>query len=276
MNDVFWLDVGSGRPLVLLHGGFVDHGMWQAQIPEFARRYRVIAPDARGHGRSANATEPYRLTDDLAALLRHLRTGPAVLVGVSMGASVAVETALEHPELVSALVITGAGTGEPYFTDPWTVQRMTTWHAAMAAGDLEASVEGFMEFVAGPHRGLDDCDPEVVRRLRHMARRTMAKHTADEPDLLVPVRDTWERVGKIDVPVLAVNGALDSPDHIGMAERVASAVADGRTVTVDGAAHYPNMERPDVYHQIVMDFLERVSAKGTVRGTASSGSSDRW
>ncbi|MFG3442306.1 alpha/beta fold hydrolase [Nonomuraea sp. NPDC047897] len=255
MNDVFWLDTGTGRPIVLLHGGFVDHGMWQAQIPELAERHRVIAPDARGHGRSANSTEPYRLTDDLAALLRHLRTGPAVLVGVSMGASVAVETALEHPELVGAVVITGAGTGEPYFTDPWTVEHMTTWHSAMASGDLEASVEGFMAFVAGPHRTLDDCDPEVVSRLRRMARETMAKHTADEPNLLVPVADAWGRLAKIDVPVLAVNGALDSPDHIDMAERVASTVANGRTITIDRAAHYPNMERPDAYNEILTDFL---------------------
>lgn len=255
MNDLFWLDAGTGRPVVLLHGGFVDHGMWEAQIPELAARHRVIAPDARGHGRSANATEPYRLADDLAALLRHLGTGPAVLVGVSMGASVAVETALEHPELVGAVVITGAGTGEPYFTDPWTVQHMTTWHSAMAAGDLEASVEGFLAFVAGPHRTLDDCDPGVVDRLRRMARKTMSKHAAGEPNLLVPVRDTWDRVARIDVPVLAVNGALDSPDHIGMAERVASAVAGGRATSIHGAAHYPNMERPDAYNKILADFL---------------------
>ncbi|WP_425569467.1 alpha/beta fold hydrolase [Nonomuraea salmonea] len=83
--------------------------MWNDQISALSDRYRVIAYDARGHGRSANATGPYRLTDDLAALLRHLGTGPAVLVGVSMGAGLAVDTALEHPELVSALVATGGG-----------------------------------------------------------------------------------------------------------------------------------------------------------------------
>ncbi|MDF2705065.1 alpha/beta hydrolase [Nonomuraea muscovyensis] len=255
MNDLFWLDIGSGRPLVLLHGGFLDHGMWDDQVPVFASRYRVIAPDARGHGRSANASEPYRLTDDLAALLRHLDTGPAVLVGVSMGASVAIDTALEHPELVSAVVVSGAGTSEPYFTDPWTTRAMTAWHSAMAAGDLDASVEGFVALSAGPHRSLDELDPVVVSRLRRMARSTMAKHTAGEPNLLVPVRDTWERVAKIDVPVLAVNGALDSPDHIGMAERLVSTVADGRARSVEGAAHHPNMERPNVYNEILADFL---------------------
>ncbi|MER5619444.1 alpha/beta hydrolase [Streptosporangium sp. NPDC002544] len=258
MNDLFWLDTGTGRPLVLLHGGFVDHGMWGDQIPVFASRYRVIAPDARGHGRSANATESFRLTDDLAELLRHLGTGPAILVGVSMGASVAVDTALEHPELVSAVVVSGAGTSEPYFTDPWTTQAMAVWHSAMAAGDLDASVEGFMLFAAGPHRTLDDLDPEVVSRLRRMARGTMSKHTGDEPNLLVPVRDTWDRVARIDVPVLAVNGAIDSPDHIGMAERLVRTVADGRAISVDGSAHYPNMERPDIFNEILEDFLRTV------------------
>ncbi|GAA3687266.1 alpha/beta hydrolase [Nonomuraea antimicrobica] len=259
MKDLFWLDTGTGRPLVLLHGGFVDHRMWDAQIPILASRYRVIAPDARGHGRSANPTGPYRLTDDLAALLRHLDTGPAVLAGVSMGAGVAVDTALEHPELVAAVVVSGAGTSQPSFSDPWTTQALATWHAAMAAGDLDASVEGFMLFAAGPYRTLDDLDPEFAGRLRRLARDTMSKHTVGEPQHLVPVLDTWERIAKIDVPVLAVNGALDSPDHLTMAERLARTVADGRTVSIDGTAHYPNMERPDRFNDLLEDFLRSLS-----------------
>ncbi|MER5646351.1 alpha/beta hydrolase [Streptosporangium sp. NPDC002524] len=255
MSDLFWREAGSGPPLVLLHGGFLGHGMWDAQIPAFAPYHHVIAPDARGHGRSPNATEPFRHTDDLAALLRHLGTGPAVLVGVSMGAAVAVDTALEHPELVRALVVSGAGTGEPYFTDPWTTRSLATWTSAMAAGDLVASIEAFTLFAAGPYRTLDEVDPDVVRRLRRMAAETMGKHTADEPDWLVPVRDTWARAAEIDVPVLAVHGAVDSPDHIGMAGRLAETVAHGRAVSVGDAAHYPNMERPGVFNEILADFL---------------------
>ncbi|UWP85108.1 alpha/beta fold hydrolase [Dactylosporangium fulvum] len=255
MKDLFWLDTGAGRPLVLLHGGFLDHAMWDDQVPAFAPHHRVIAPDARGHGRSANATAPFRSADDVAGLLRHLDTGPAVLVGVSMGAATAVDTALEHPELVSAVVVSGAGTSEPYFADPWLTRTQAAWHAAMAAGDLDASVEAFTLLATGPHRSLDDLDPEVVGRLRAMARSTMSKHSAGEPNWLVPVTDTWARISKIDVPVLAVNGAIDSPDHIGMAERLAAAVPGGSTATVDGTGHYPNMERPDAYNNVLADFL---------------------
>ncbi|GGR86919.1 hydrolase [Streptomyces aureoverticillatus] len=258
MNDLFWLDTGTGRPLVLLHGGFLDHRMWDDQIPAFAGRYRVIAPDARGHGRSANATEPFRHTDDLAALLRHLSTGPAVLVGLSMGGSIAVDTALEHPELVSAVVVSGAGTAEPYFTDPWTTRTWTAWQTAMAAGDLDAAVEAFTLFAAGPHRTLDDLNPEVVGRLREMTRSTLSKHTPDEPDLRIPIHDSWNRAAKIDVPVLAINGAIDSPDHLGMAERLTNTVANGSTTSIDATAHYPNMERPDAFNKALEDFLRTV------------------
>ena len=259
MSDLFWLDAGTGSPVVLLHGGFLDHRMWDDQIPALAQRHRVIAPDARGHGRSANAAQPFRAVDDLAALLRSLDTGPAVLVGVSMGAGTAVDTALEYPELVSALVVTGAGTSEPYFTDPWTTAALAGWQAAMAAGDLAASVDAFVLLAAGPHRTLDDLDPDVVGRLRTMARDTMSKHHRDEPNWLVPVADTWARAAAIQVPVLALNGGMDSPDHIGMAERLAGTVADGRVATVDGTGHYPNMERPAAFDEILDDFLRSVS-----------------
>lgn len=93
--DVAWLDTNDGRfayhdagtgdPVILLHGGFLDHRMWDEQIPVLESRYRVVAPDARGHGASANASRPFRHADDLAALLFHLDIGPAVIVGLSMG-----------------------------------------------------------------------------------------------------------------------------------------------------------------------------------------------
>lgn len=257
MKELFWTDTGSGagRPIVLLHGGFLDHGMWDDQIPALASGHRVIAPDARGHGGSAVATAPFRHVDDLAALLRHLDTGPAVLVGVSMGASTAVDLALEHPELVGALVVSGAGTSEPYFTDPWTTGVWSAWNAAMAAGDLEASVEQFLLFAAGPHRTLDEVAPDVVERLRAMTLGTMSKHSADEPPYLLPVADTWERAAGISAPVLALTGTLDSPDHIGMSDRLVRTVRDGSAIPVEGTAHYPNMERPAHFTDLLTAFV---------------------
>ncbi|MFC3572064.1 alpha/beta fold hydrolase [Streptomyces yaanensis] len=248
-------DEGAGPPLVLLHGGFLDHHMWDDQTPVFARTHRVIALDARGHGASSNATRPFRHTDDLAAILRHLRLGPAVLVGLSMGGAIAVDTALEHPDLVRALVVSGVGTSEPDFRDPWTTAVSSSYWHALGAGDIDAFLDAFSQFTYGPERTAEDVDPEVERRVREMARGTIGKHTRDEPDWSVPVTDTWARAAKIEVPVLAVNGGIDSVDHIGMAERLVRTVGNGRTTVVEGTAHYPNMERPDAFNAIVGDFL---------------------
>ncbi|WP_432097492.1 alpha/beta fold hydrolase [Streptomyces sp. bgisy100] len=250
-----YCDTGSGTPLVLLHGGFLDRSMWDDQVSFLAKDHRVITPDARGHGASTVAQGPFRHTDDLAALLRHLDTGPAVLAGVSMGAALAVDTALEHPELVRALVISGAGTSEPEFRDAWALSIKAEQARALAAADAGRYVEALLQCAAGPRRSLDDVDQDVVRRLREMTVRTVAKHAGATRDWQVPVADTWARASRIAVPVLAVHGDLDADDHIGMAERLIRAVADGRAVTVEGAAHYPGMERPDAFNEILAAFL---------------------
>ncbi|MFF4715350.1 alpha/beta fold hydrolase [Streptomyces eurythermus] len=251
-------ETGSGTPLVLLHGGFTDHRMWEAQIRAFAATHRVIAWDARGHGASDNATRPFRQVDDLAALLRGLDAAPAVLVGLSMGGGIATDCALEYPELVRALAVSGVGTSEPVFEHPWVLKVIADQEASLAAGDLEGWADAFALWAAGPHRELSEVDPEVVRLVREMGLATLRKHTPDEPDHSVRVTRTWERVPDIRVPVIAINGALDSPDHHAMTARLTSLVPDGRRVIVPDAAHYPNMQNPDAFNAELAAFLDRL------------------
>ncbi|GAA2785053.1 alpha/beta hydrolase [Saccharopolyspora taberi] len=258
-------DTGSGEPLVFLHGGGLDHRMWNRQIEEFSQRYRVIAPDARGHGRSSTPVEPFRHCDDIAALLEHLGLGPVGLVGLSMGATTALDTALEHPHLVSSLVISGAGTSEPRFTDPWTLEILSTWQRTQEAGDAEGWIDAFMLFTAGPHRDLGQVDPQVVAQCRQMVTETVAAHVRTDPANgkpaavpLIPVENTWQRLPEITADLHAIVGGLDTADHIGMAEQVARTVPNGSSTTVDGTAHYPNMERPAEFNAVLSEFLHRV------------------
>ncbi|MGW4273635.1 alpha/beta fold hydrolase [Streptomyces seoulensis] len=246
---------GAGLPVVLLHAGFVDHTMWDEQIPALAEEFRVIAPDARGHGRSANAGRPFRQADDLAALLRHLEVGPAALVGVSMGATIAVATAVEHPELVRALVVSGGGATGAEFTEPWSKQAQSTQMQALVTGDIEAWHDANDAWVHGPERPRGAVRPEVYARLREMRGRTIAKHVPGEPDHHVPIEDLGARVDRITVPVLALNGAQDAPELRAVADSVAHAVPHGRTAVIDDAAHYPNLDHPEEYTRIVTDFL---------------------
>ncbi len=254
-GDLAYRDVGTGTPVVLLHSGFADHRVFDDQLPSLAADFRVIAPDIRGHGFSANASGPFRWADDLAALLRHLDLGPAVLVGLCMGAAVATDTALEYPELVRAVVVSGAGTSAFEYTDPHLLERQARAAQLLATGDITGWLDQFTQGVAGPRRTPDQVAPSVIRRLRELTAHTISKHTPGEQDWYVPLADPWSGVPKLDVPVLAIHGAADWPGSIAMAERFAQTVPNSRSVTIEGVGHYPNMEKPDRFNEILTEFL---------------------
>ncbi len=249
----------DGLPLVLLHSGFADHTQFDNLVPALAERYRVITPDARGHGYSANASEPFRQTDDLAALLRHLDLGrPVVLVGISMGAVIAVDTVLEHPELVRALVVSGRGIGEPDLGDPWSAARQEAQRAALSVGDVPGWLDGFAQWIPGPRRSLADVAPGVADKVKEMALRTLMKHAPGETDHLVPVDGVAARAAGITVPVLAINGAFDAPGTVQTADALLRAVPDGRTVLLDGAGHFTTMEQPEAFVRALEAFLAQM------------------
>src|SRR4051812_18935927 len=102
--NLYYETHGSGRPLILLHGGLGSGEMFGPVLPALAAQHQVIAVDLQGHGRTADVDRPLDLSTmagDIAALIGHLGLDRPDLVGYSLGGGVAVHTALEHPQLVS-------------------------------------------------------------------------------------------------------------------------------------------------------------------------------
>ncbi|WP_235192848.1 alpha/beta fold hydrolase [Streptomyces viridochromogenes] len=232
----------------------MDHALHelpaQGHGPRHLRHgHRLVPAQQIHHGAHAG------WADDLADLLRHLDAGPAALVGVSMGGSIAGDTAIEYPELVRGIVLSGASVSDFQYTDPQSREFMAESTRMLHSGDIEGWLKGFRQAVAGPRRTTDEVDPGILEHVTEMALHTLSKHTPGERNWHVPMTDTWSRVPKIDVPVLTVNGALDVPDLIADAERYARTVRNGRSVLIEGTSHYPNMEKPEEFNGILLDFL---------------------
>src|SRR5699024_68422 len=102
---------------------------------------RVVAIDARGHGASSSPTAPFTHARDVAAVMEQLDIASATLVGLSMGASTALDTAIAYPGLVAATAISGAGASRPEFVDPWVLDIFMTWHDAQQRGDAQKWLE---------------------------------------------------------------------------------------------------------------------------------------
>jgi|SRR5271165_1442565 len=116
--SLYYEEHGSGRPLILLHGGLAAAGMYAPILPMLAKDRRVIAVDLQAHGHTADVDRPLRfetLGDDVAALIRHLGLAQADLMGYSFGGATALRTAIQHPHLVRRLAVVSM----PYRRDGW-------------------------------------------------------------------------------------------------------------------------------------------------------------
>jgi pimeloyl-ACP methyl ester carboxylesterase len=109
--NLYYETHGTGRPLVLLHGGLGSGEMFGPVLPALAEHHQVIVPDLQGHGRTADIDRPLHhelMADDIAALIDHLGLDTPDLVGYSLGGGVAFMTAIKHPDKVRKLAVYSA------------------------------------------------------------------------------------------------------------------------------------------------------------------------
>ena len=109
--NLYYETRGSGRPMILLHGGLGSGEMFGPVLPELAERHQVVTVDLQGHGRTADIDRPIDLklmADDIAALIEHLELASPDVVGYSLGGGVALQTAVRYPKKVRRLVVASA------------------------------------------------------------------------------------------------------------------------------------------------------------------------
>jgi 3-oxoadipate enol-lactonase len=244
---------GSGPALLLLHAGLGDRRMWDDQIPAFAAHFTVIRFDARGFGDTIMPPTPYSPSGDAFALLDHLGIERAHLVGVSMGSQTAIEMAVAAPERISALVAVAARTGTP--VSPALRAGWDHVNELFEAGDIAAAVEYELRmWVDGPDRGPEEVDPRMRERVREMNAALFARDDdeGEERPLDPPAAD---RLAQITAPTLIVYGDKDLMDVRQAAAPLAAAIPGARLVVIPDAAHLPQMERPEEFNRVVLEFL---------------------
>ena len=247
---------GEGAPLVLVHAGIADSRMWESQLMAFADRYRVIRYDMRGFGRTQIVEGPFSHHEDLHSLLDFLDLDHAHLVGCSMGGGAVLDFALEYPDRVENLVLVGSAIGgfRPDFEPPKEWDELVT---ADESGDLELVSELEVRiWVDGPERSPEDVDPSVrdlVREMNLIALRNEATELGEEWQ---PEPPTADRLPDIQAPTLLIVGDEDQPRVFAAADLLEKELPNSRKVIMHGTAHLLNMERPEEFNRIVLDFLQ--------------------
>ncbi|MFF3432438.1 alpha/beta fold hydrolase, partial [Streptomyces sp. NPDC002602] len=258
-GELFCESAGEGPPVVLLHGGMLDLNMWNEQFSWLVSLgYRVIRYDARGHGRSSTVAGDYANHDDLHSLLAHLDVPCATLVGLSLGARTAVDTAMAHPESVSALVLASPGLSGRPFTDPYVAHHTAQQMAAM--GDPDSGAQRFVEhflrmWVDGPYREPSQVSHTLRERMHASASANVVRHARGLGAGIPREIGAADRLASIGVPTLVLDGELDSSDISSNAQAIAQTVPDARHQRFASAAHMVNLESTALFNLAVKSFL---------------------
>ena len=250
---IAWDERGQGSPVVFLHGlggSMVD---WEPQLDAFAPRHRVIRLDVRGHGRSDKPPGPYHIADfarDAAAVLQEARSGPAHVVGISMGGAVAFELALEAPEMVRSLMLVNTG---PEVRPRTVKEHLMLWQRRVLTRVIPmerwAALLGERLF-PGPE-------------LEQLRRDFTARWSANDPRAYRAAFHAllrWsvaKRLGEIRQPCLVVHAEFDYTP-LDRKQEYAARLPDVRIGVIAGARHAVNLDRPAEFNRMVLAFIEEL------------------
>ncbi|MFI6100100.1 alpha/beta fold hydrolase [Lentzea sp. NPDC051213] len=245
-------DEGTGDDvLVLVHGHPFDRTMWRPQTEHFsAAGWRVIVADLRGYGETTvvpGITPLSVFARDIAGLLDHLGVGRFVLGGLSMGGQIVLECQRLFGERIRGLLL--ADTFAQGETPQGHRNRNDMADRLLREGMSGYATEVLWKMVA-PHS-----DPAVAEHVSAMMHNAPAEGAAAALRGRAERPDYTDLLGTIAVPTLVVVGSDDEYTPISDAEYMHERVPGSTLVVVDGAAHMPNLERPDEFNEAVTGLL---------------------
>ncbi len=258
---LYYEAAGRGHPIIFVHEFAGDLRSWEPQIRYFSRNYRCITYNARGYPPSDVPSDNKLYgqdiaTDDIAAILRHLKIKKAHVVGLSMGGFAALHFAIRYPRMASAVVVAGCGYGAPK-------SDRSSFQAEVRAFSRRFATEGMgavaRDYGSGPTRvQLQNKDPrgyaEFIEQFAEHSTQGMTLTMRNVQGKRPSIYDLTAKLKAIKVPTLLLTGDEDEPcldANIHMKRMIPSS----GLVILPKTGHAANLEEPALFNQAVQDFF---------------------
>jgi pimeloyl-ACP methyl ester carboxylesterase len=252
--------VGSGPPVLLLHGLGSCGADWEPQIPAFAAAHTVVTVDLRGHGDSGKPPGPYSIAlfaSDVTQLLEFLALGPVHVVGMSLGGMVSFQLVVDAPRLVRSLVIVNSAPAViPSTAREWLMLNSRVWLLRLLGLPRVAKKVAGMNFPDPSQRALRDA---LEARL---AGNDPASYTASMNALV-----GWsvaDRIGSIACPALIISADHDYTP-VSLKREYAARMREARVVVIENSRHVTPIDQADTFNRTVLGFLAGMEAAAAIR-----------
>ena len=249
-------DEGQGDALVFIHGWTLDLELWQPQVLELSRSFRIIRYDRRGFGLSSGVPSLADDCFDLEALLDHAQVASGMIVGMSQGARVALDFTLRSPQRVSALVLDGPPNPSDAMDGSADQEVPRARYREVIRTD---GLEAFRaEWERHPFARLRTSDPHAHALVREMLARYPARDLLEKPLHSAPgiAADALESLRR---PVLIIKGEYDTDvrRHIGLVLSHVLPFATRELLPQSG--HLANLDNPHAYNELLRQFHGRLA-----------------
>jgi len=253
--DIEYHVEGNGPWVTLSHSLACNNAMWDPQIAELARRYRVLRYDTRGHGGSTATPPPYtldQLAEDARALLDALGIERTHWVGLSLGGMIGETFALKYANRLQSLVLCDT-------TSRYPVEAAATWderiRSAQSTGMSALAEPTLGRWFTEPYR---KSHPDVMNTFADAIGATPLAGYAGCGRAIATINLT-ERLCALRVPTLVMVGEQDMGTPVAMAREIADAIPGAQLVVLPSAAHLSNVEQAERFNATLLPFLERNS-----------------
>jgi 3-oxoadipate enol-lactonase len=246
---IFYEVAGAGPAMVLIHANPFDHNLWVYQIARFSNRFRIVAPDLRGYGRSDKIVAPFGLDDlagDIVAVYNHAGIASAIVGGISVGSGIALQLALDRPGLAEALILVGGASSRPASYDRHIAgYEGPDFRSYRRKHMEECFAPGFAATPLGRHliEGFVESDPLLDGKAIAQVFRARGG------------RDLRPRLPSLRLPVLVINGAHDVSLQPG--RETAALIPQAEHRVLNDAGHCCNIENPAAFDRVVIEFLQK-------------------
>lgn len=256
--DIAYRDIGSGRPLVLVHGLGIEGRIWEYQLAALSDQSRLIVPDLRGHGDSEKPAAGYsleRLADDIETLVTALDLENVVVVGWSLGGYIGAIYGARTPAALDRLVIVGSGVvhwgADPSVESTYSLDLKAA--AAARREDRPAAERAFVDRIF-----TDDVGEDTEDWVFDLVMETPLYASLALFDALDGMsRDQWrDRLAAIEVPTDVFHGVHDDAASTHVAEHVVEDVVPAGTfVSFDDSGHLPFIEESERFNDCLRDVV---------------------
>ena len=252
-GQLYYETCGKGsQAIVLLHDGVINSASFDDMWPILCRDFRVVRYDRRGYGKSPAAKAPYSPQDDLAAVMAAAKLDRASLVGFSFGGGLAVSYAVQHPERVERLVLSGTVLNGFRPTKTFS-DHVTRIMMPMIIGNMDAVVANAEKsgWVMAP--GHPEAKAKALAILK--ASPQDLRHQMHDPIKGWP--SDLPRLPGLQVPTLIMTGDHDIADNQAASGAAQALIPGSRRIIIDDAGHLMQLEHPREVAELIADFVRK-------------------